>query len=308
MQLTPSQTKALSTERHLAITANAGSGKTRVLVKRYVDLFEKYLELTTRNVVAITFTENAAAELRSRIIKEVSERLDLKAKTDPSKRARLRELRDSLPSAFIGTIHGFASRLLRAYPVEANIDASFTIVTGSDQRMLAEDTIGRVFYSALEESYQQPAENSTLHLFRTLGRYTVTNLVRALLSNRMRTAKVRDNLLSKNNSEILTFWREEFKQALHLVIDPETKSILNRASGYLKGGKTGTEALGVIQTYLASVTFFESATAFTNVANALIIKAGTLRANVIDLKIAPQIVIDDVQTLLLIAFCLFVHC
>ena len=298
MQLTPSQSKSLSTERHLAITANAGSGKTRVLVKRYVDLFEKYPDLTTRNVAAITFTENAAAELRSRIIKEVTERLDPKAGTDPSKCARLRELRDSLPSAFIGTIHGFASRLLRAYPVEANIDASFIIVTGADQRLLAEDTIGRVFYSALEESYQQPAENPTLHLFRTLGRYTVTNLVRALLSNRMRTAKVRNNLLSKNNTEILAFWREEFERVLHLVISSETKDILNRTTGYLKSGKWGTEVLESIQTYLTSVTFFESVTAFTNVANALIIKAGTLRANVIDLKIAPQIVVDDIQTLI----------
>src|ERR1035437_535442 len=105
MLLTPSQTKALSTERHLAITANAGSGKTRVLVQRYVELFERYGDLTTRNVAAITFTENAASELRSRISNEIADRLTNSPGTTPEQRARLRGLRDSLPSAFIGTIH-----------------------------------------------------------------------------------------------------------------------------------------------------------------------------------------------------------
>lgn len=298
MKLTPSQTKALSTERHLAITANAGSGKTRVLVKRYVDLFKKYPDLTTRNVAAITFTENAAAELRSRIIDEVSERLKDPDGIDAALRSRLRALRDSLPSAFIGTIHGFASRLLRAYPVEANIDASFAIVTGADQRLLAEDAIGIVFYSALEEGYQQTSENPTLHLFRTLGRYNVTNLVRALLSNRMRAATVQRNLLSKSDAEMLKFWQEEFERALSPVLSSDTKEFLNGVSQYLKSGKVGTDALEAMQAYFRSTGFFEEAAAFRNVVNKLITDKGTLRANVIDSKSAPSSIVDDVQTLI----------
>jgi ATP-dependent helicase/nuclease subunit A len=295
MKLTPSQSKSLSTERHLAITANAGSGKTRMLVTRYVNLFEQYPDLTTRNVVAITFTENAAAELRERIIEEVSNRLKAPSATEPKQRARLRELRDSLTSAFIGTIHGFASRLLRAYPVEANIDASFAIVTGADQRLLSEDSIERTFYSALEESYQQPTENAVLHLFRTLGRYNITNLMRALLSNRMRAAKVRAGLLKKSDVEILTYWQEEFEHVLHLVVADKTKNILNQATSYLKSGKLGTDALEAIQSFLPDATFFEAATAFTIVTKSLLTNSGTLRANVIDLKIAPSNFMGDLQ-------------
>ncbi len=295
MKLTPSQSKALSTERHLAITANAGSGKTRMLVTRYVNLFEQYPDLTTRNVVAITFTENAAAELRERIIEEVSNRLKAPIETEPKQRDRLRELRDSLTSAFIGTIHGFASRLLRAYPVEANIDASFAIVTGADQRLLSEDAIERAFYSALEESYQQPTENAVLHLFRTLGRYNVTNLIRALLSNRMRAAKVQAGLLKKSDMEILAVWQEKFESVLHLIVAEETKNILNQATSYLKSGKLGTDALEAIQSFLPIATFFEAATAFTNVAKSLLTNNGTLRTNVIDLKIAPSNFMDDLQ-------------
>src|SRR5437868_5424521 len=158
MQLTPSQASALSTERHLAIVANAGSGKTRVLVHRFVDLFERYGDLTTRNVVAITFTENAASELRARMMQEVTERLKNIEPAGRERRQRLRVLRDSLPSAFIGTIHGFASRILKAYPVEANVDAGFGILSASDQRILVEDAMGRVFYSTLEEAFEAPEE------------------------------------------------------------------------------------------------------------------------------------------------------
>jgi ATP-dependent helicase/nuclease subunit A len=295
MKPTPSQTKALSTARHLAITANAGSGKTRVLVTRYVNLFEQYPDLTTRNVAAITFTENAASELRERIIKEISDRLSDATNTDSNKRARVRALRDSLPSAFIGTIHGFASRLLRAYPVEANIDASFAIVTGADQRLLVEDAIGRVFYSALEESYEQPEENPTLHLFRTLGRQTVTNLVRALLNNRMRATTVRNDLLSKTNAEILSLWRREFEDILQIATSKETREILKNVRSYLKSGKTASDALEAIQAYLLTSEFFESASAFAAVSKRLIVKEGTLRKNVIDEKTAPRSILAEME-------------
>ncbi len=296
IKLTPSQTKALSTERHLAITANAGSGKTRVLVMRYVNLFLRYNGLTTRNVAAITFTENAASELRSKISEEINDRLKHDLKTTSEQRARLQELRDSLPSAFIGTIHGFASRLLRAYPVEANIDASFTILTGADQRLMTEDAIEQVFYSELDQAYQKPNENDVLHLFRTLGRGNTTELTRALLNNRMRAAKIRKHLLSKNVDEILSFWRKEFERVLSFCTSQETKSILNEVTGCLKSGKFGAGALEAIIPYLNTSEFFETVTRFANVTKSLIIKEGTLRKNVIDDKTTSPQLKEDIES------------
>jgi ATP-dependent helicase/nuclease subunit A len=298
MQPTPSQNKALSTERHLAITANAGSGKTRVLVQRYVDLFERYPDLTVRNVVAITFTENAAAELRAKISKEINERIKNTEFTKPDVRARLRIIRDSLPSAFIGTIHGFASRLLRAYPVEANIDASFTIVTGADQRLLAEDAIGSVFYSELEQAYQEPTENSSLHLFRTIGRHGVTNLVRTLLNNRMRAARITKDLLSKSDTDILAFWRAAIEHSLNFIDSRKTKDSLNELTRYFKSGKIAMGVLPVLQAYLTSTGFFETTSAFSELAKALITNSGTLRKNVIDEESTPANLLNEVEQLI----------
>ncbi|HZK76223.1 MAG TPA: UvrD-helicase domain-containing protein, partial [Candidatus Kapabacteria bacterium] len=286
MEFTPSQKKALSTERHLAITANAGSGKTRVLVERYINLFERFGELSTRNVAAITFTENAASELRGRVLEEVSKRLnDPAIIADRGRRERLRKLRDGLPSAFIGTIHGFATRILRAYPVEANVDAGFAITTGADQRLLAEDAIGRVFYSALEEAYEHP--NDILRLFRKLGRREVTELVRTLLWNRARAARVRKQLLAKSDEEVLAFWREHIQQALSTIRDSEIKTSVLESSNYVKKGKTGLDFSQLIQAYAGASGFFETVAAFTSVVNKLIVEKGTLRANLIDFNSAP---------------------
>jgi ATP-dependent helicase/nuclease subunit A len=274
VQLTPSQSKALSTERHLAITANAGSGKTRVLVTRYVDLFEKFAELTPRNVLTITFTENAAAELRTRITAEITERLASIERSDRGRRTRLLTLRDALPGAYISTIHTFASRILRAYPVEANIDASFAIVDAADEAVLLEDTIRSVFYSALEEAYDSKEETPTLHLFRTLGRHTVGELVRTLLKNRSRTAAVRRNLLSKTDDEIITDWRAQFGTVLQYPQAEETRTLITDLLPFCKKGVKGSDAKDAGNKYFASKTFFERCGDFREFASKMIIAKG----------------------------------
>ncbi len=286
MKLTPSQEKALSTEGHLAITANAGSGKTRVLVRRYVDLFEKFPHLTTRNVAAITFTENAAAELRERIAEEVKERLNIPNIT-PQTRKQLRNLRDSLRSAFVGTIHSFAARILKEYPVEANVDASFAIVTGADEKLLCEDAIERTFYSSLEEAYLQTGENAILHLFRTLGRHTVTNIVRTLLSNRQRTERIRKSLLSKKDDEVLSLWSNAIESTALIAIDSRTSDIFHEAQNYTKSGQDGTSLSLAIIAYDQANSFIEKVAVFCVVLNRLLTDKNAIRARAIDLESMP---------------------
>ena len=69
MKLTPNQQRALRIDRHICVTAGAGSGKTTVLVDRYLEILRQD-SVTPEQVVAITFTDKAAAEMRSRIIEE----------------------------------------------------------------------------------------------------------------------------------------------------------------------------------------------------------------------------------------------
>ena len=65
--LTPIQRMALDSQRNIAVTASAGAGKTATLVERYIELLRQHPEIGVRQVLAITFTQKAAAEMRERI-------------------------------------------------------------------------------------------------------------------------------------------------------------------------------------------------------------------------------------------------
>ena len=113
------------------LEAGAGTGKTKVLVERYVRcvLDPDFGAGEVRAVAAITFTEKAAGELRQRIREEL-ERLDAAADPGSDEATRLRAALDALDDAPIGTIHGFAGRLLREFPVEAGVDPAFEQLDG----------------------------------------------------------------------------------------------------------------------------------------------------------------------------------
>lgn len=139
MTFTPHQARALDAGTHLALTANAGSGKTRVLVERFLRVV--FNGTPMGEVVALTYTEKAASELRRKIADRVTGEMD--AATDPGEAARWETIRDGLAGAFIGTIHSFCSRILREFPVEAGVDASFTVMEGVDSQEAVRGAIGK---------------------------------------------------------------------------------------------------------------------------------------------------------------------
>jgi len=108
------------------LEAGAGTGKTRVLVDRYVRcvLDDELGTGDVRTVAAITFTEKAAGELRQRVREEFEARA-AKAAAGSAAADLIERALAALDDAPIGTIHGFAGRLLREFPVEAGVDPAF---------------------------------------------------------------------------------------------------------------------------------------------------------------------------------------
>ena len=106
----------------LLLEANAGSGKTSVLVERFV---RSVLEDGVRpsQILAITFTERAAGELRARVRQRFVElgRRDAARETE---------------AAWVSTIHGFCTRLLRAHAIAAGLDPAFTVLDEAAARPL----------------------------------------------------------------------------------------------------------------------------------------------------------------------------
>lgn len=123
---TREQSLALMNDRYISVTANAGSGKTKVLVDKYIDILlnDKSLKLDPRKLVAITFTRKAANEMVAKIMKKLDEMIEVKS--DSQDINDLREIKYSLYNARISTIHSFCSELIRNYPIEANILPNFS--------------------------------------------------------------------------------------------------------------------------------------------------------------------------------------
>ena len=112
---------AVDPSRNVVLEASAGTGKTRVLVERYVNLLRAGVE--PEHILAITFTRKAAAEMRERIV----ERLREASRTSEIDRARWRELKERFGDIAISTIDAFCLSLLREFPLEADVDPGFDL-------------------------------------------------------------------------------------------------------------------------------------------------------------------------------------
>jgi ATP-dependent exoDNAse (exonuclease V) beta subunit len=115
------------------VEAGAGTGKTHLLVDRYVSCLLDCGSI--RHVVAITFTEKAAGELRLRIRSHLRGLVDT-ADQSSDKRRKLAEALRDIDQAPISTIHSFAGRLLRESPVEARVDPAFRQLDALGSRLL----------------------------------------------------------------------------------------------------------------------------------------------------------------------------
>jgi ATP-dependent helicase/nuclease subunit A len=122
---------ATDLDSNLGIEAAAGTGKTTVLVDRVVNLLASG-RVTAEELVVITFTEKAAAELSARVREALERRA---ASAEPEERDLLIRAARQLYRARIETIHGFAASLLRERPVEAEIDPLFEVLDDLTSRL-----------------------------------------------------------------------------------------------------------------------------------------------------------------------------
>ena len=157
MRLTRSQEAALNIEKHVCVTAGAGSGKTTVLVERYLKILREG-NATPQEIVAITFTDKAAAEMKERVIERLNKAEDI---TDRD------NLLDQMSSAYISTIHALCSRILREFPFQAKVPANFSILQSIDQKLLLQDTLKKT----LKTIATNPDDSDRPQLTHLLQRY-----------------------------------------------------------------------------------------------------------------------------------------
>ncbi len=144
VQWTEEQAKAVYGEKaNCLVSAAAGSGKTQVLTGRILHrVVEEGLDI--HRILVVTFTNAAAAEMRSRISRSLTDALS----KDPENSHLQRQL-PLLGSASITTMDAFCLQLLRTHFVEAGIDGGFRVSDGTEEKLLRAEAARQ----ALEEMY-----------------------------------------------------------------------------------------------------------------------------------------------------------
>jgi ATP-dependent helicase/nuclease subunit A len=161
----PERERAATTfDRNVVVTAGAGTGKTRLLIDRLTHLLMRDPETRLTQIVALTFTNKAANEmktrLRARLESYVAVRLDAAAVKDDEACAEVHALMEryhltkealdrraldalrQIERSEIGTIHSFAATLLRLYPMESGVDPQFVEDDGARFDRLFEELWG----------------------------------------------------------------------------------------------------------------------------------------------------------------------
>lgn len=134
----------------LLLSAAAGSGKTAVLVERIIQrLLDKEHPVDITQLLVVTFTKAAAAEMRDRVAAALMNELSKREGQDDS--ARIERQLALLPSAHISTLHSFCQDVIRRYFYRIDIDPAFTIAGQEELALLRRNVLENVFLAYYED-------------------------------------------------------------------------------------------------------------------------------------------------------------
>ncbi|HSF13915.1 MAG TPA: UvrD-helicase domain-containing protein [Vicinamibacteria bacterium] len=173
------RTLATDPTLNIALEASAGTGKTSVLVRRYLRLVEE--GASPRHILALTFTRKAAGEMKTRIVDELKERGDLWA-----------DIRQRLFEIHVTTIDAFCLGLLREFPLEAGLDP--------DLRLLDHVETERLMHEAIDDAFRVSRTKRAPDLSYLLARFGIDALRRGLrdfLVSRLVRAEILDRYAAR---------------------------------------------------------------------------------------------------------------
>jgi len=194
MAATKRQSEAITQhDRSMVVTAGAGTGKTYVLVRKYIDL------LTSRSVavpeiLALTFTDKAAAEMKDRIRKEILSHEGL----------QWEKAAEDFMIAPVQTFHSFCAQVLREFPIEAGLEPGFVV--------LDEQQVSRIHIKACEDLFHMqeegPTHDALVRVLSITDQYTLRSMLASLYDRREQYAQF-FAALNADEPGVIAVWRKE---------------------------------------------------------------------------------------------------
>lgn len=154
MSATAEQRQAIDARGKVLVSASAGAGKTTVMISRLADILEEGASLD--NVLAVTFTKKAAAQMKEKLRRELIKRL---GECEGERREHIRSELGKVSGADISTIHSFCARLIRTYFYALEIDSSFDVLSDGAEsvrlRTRAADELFERLYAEEDADFMQ---------------------------------------------------------------------------------------------------------------------------------------------------------
>jgi ATP-dependent helicase/nuclease subunit A len=200
--LTPHQSKALNYHDHISLTANAGSGKTFVVSKRFVEIAVRE-NIPLSKIVAITFTDKAASELYKKI-SDCIEELFISSDNNSDVK-KLEKIRRQLISSNISTIHSFCLNILREFPVEAELDANIIPIDEDLSTELIELSVDRMIKSSLINEDKERIKK-LIRMFSSKS--ILAREIESLVKNYVKIIFIENKIYEKSDTEIIEYYNK----------------------------------------------------------------------------------------------------
>jgi len=222
MVSTKRQDLAISThDRSMVVTAGAGTGKTYVLVRKYIDLLE------TRNVrvpeiLALTYTEKAAAEMKERIRAELSARSG----------SFWERANEEFLVAPVQTFHSFCAQILREFPTEAGLEPGFGVLDEQQMARIHEEA----FEALVTTPGKGPSHDALVRVLSIIESGTLKGMLPAMYAKRREYGEF-FSALAKSEPAILSAWQEKVhafrdEEIAALLSDPEFAALIAKLTEF----------------------------------------------------------------------------
>ena len=183
---------------HLCVDAGAGSGKTMVLIERMLRLLETR-NATLDQIVAITFTERAAGEMKERLRREAHKRAP---RDDAEKLSFWRDIERRADTARISTIHSFCMAVLKNHALALGQDPDFAILSDAEGYVLRHEVAEAALHDALENQ-----DEAVVRLAVEFGATMLVDELARMLKDRARLDRAIAAAPHDDPAALLRHWR-----------------------------------------------------------------------------------------------------
>lgn len=202
-------------DRSMAVTAGAGTGKTYVLVRKYIDLL-KTKEVGVPQILALTFTDKAAAGMKERIRAEI-----LKQEGTQWEKAA-----EDFMIAPVQTFHSFCAQVLREFPIEAGLEPGFSVL---DEQQ-ASRIHNKAFEDLIHTRQDGPVHEALIHVLSITEQSNLRKILVALYGKRERYEQF-FTALGAGEAHVIAVWKREVEafrdeEIASLLKDPSFSSSL----------------------------------------------------------------------------------